>query len=170
VTIEFVGPLAVAVFASRRALDLLWVLRAGADRAHRAVAPRGTDERGSARRALRTDRRRLLGGVHRDRRAAVAPSRRRGAVSAGMLVATSIILPIALDGRGLAHLPPGLALGAAALLSSALPYALEMTALRALPTRTFSILMSLESRGRGAVRAILPRRGPWPRQSCDDFS
>ena len=63
-----------------------------------------------------------------------------------MVVATATVLPIALAGGGLARLTPQLALAAAAvaLLSSALPYALELSALRTLPTRTFSILMSVE--------------------------
>ena len=68
------------------------------------------------------------------------------AVAAGMLVATLLVLPFGLaDGR-LGALTPGvLAAGAAlALLSSALPFSLEMQALKQLPARTFSILMSLE--------------------------
>ena len=148
VTIEFVGPLAVAVFASRRALDLIWVLMAGAGIAliapwHHAAGPTSVDPIGVLFALLAGScwaayivigarlSRRLAGGA---------------AVSAGMLVATVTVLPIALAGGGLARLTPGLALAAAAvaLLSSALPYALEMAALRALPTRTFSILMSLE--------------------------
>jgi inner membrane transporter RhtA len=148
VTIEFVGPLGVAVFGSRRALDLLWVLMAGAGIAliapwHRAAGPTSVDPLGVLFALLAGScwaayivlgarlSRRLAGGA---------------AVSAGMLVATLTILPIALADGGLAHVTPrlGLAAAAVALLSSALPYALEMIALRALPTRTFSILMSLE--------------------------
>ena len=69
------------------------------------------------------------------------------AVTAGMLVATLAIFPAtAATTGGLARLTPALALAAAgvALLSSALPYACELSALRTMPTRTFSILMSLE--------------------------
>jgi inner membrane transporter RhtA len=63
-----------------------------------------------------------------------------------MVVATLTIIPVAMAGGGLGRITPRLALAAAAvaLLSSALPYALEMSALRAMPPRTFSILMSLE--------------------------
>ena len=67
------------------------------------------------------------------------------AVSAGMVVATLTVLPLVLASGGLARVTPRLALAATtvALLSSALPYAL-LSALRMMPTRTFSILMSLE--------------------------
>jgi Predicted permease, DMT superfamily len=68
------------------------------------------------------------------------------AVSLGLAVATLVVLPFALTDRSLVSLTPSLlARGAAvALLSSALPFTLEMIALAAMPARTFSILMSLE--------------------------
>ncbi|RZL53033.1 MAG: EamA family transporter, partial [Pedobacter sp.] len=68
------------------------------------------------------------------------------AVAVGMLFATILIPPFGFAGGGLNHLNPKLlALGAAlALLSSAIPFTLEITALKQLPPRTFSILMSLE--------------------------
>jgi inner membrane transporter RhtA len=67
-------------------------------------------------------------------------------VALGLSVATIVVLPFALVGGGLAHLTPSLlAVGAAlAVLSSALPFTLEMRALGAMPARSFSILMSLE--------------------------
>lgn len=144
VTVEFIGPLAVAVHGSRRALDLVWVAMAGAGIA--LIAPwgdGGTDALGVALALLagllwasyivlggRVSRR-LAGGA---------------AVSSAMLVAAASVLPVVLLDDGLARLTPRLALAslAVALLSSAVPYTLEMIALRALPARTFSILMSLE--------------------------
>ncbi|RZK60906.1 MAG: EamA family transporter, partial [Hymenobacter sp.] len=68
------------------------------------------------------------------------------AVAVGMLVGTLAVLPFGLAAGRLWALTPGLlAAGAAlALFSSALPFTLEMQALKQLPTRTFSILMSLE--------------------------
>ena len=144
VTIEFIGPLSVAVYGSRRVLDLVWVVLAAAGIA--LIGPwRGTgiDPMGvvfallaGACWAIYI----VLGG--RLSRILSGGS----AVSVAMLVATLTILPVALAGGGLAHVTPRLALAglAVALLSSALPYSLEMTALRALPARTFSILMSLE--------------------------
>jgi inner membrane transporter RhtA len=68
------------------------------------------------------------------------------AVTIGMIFASLLVLPIAL-GDGLlirlrpAMLVPGIAL---ALLSSAIPFTLEMHALRKIPAKMFSILMSLE--------------------------
>ena len=68
------------------------------------------------------------------------------AVAVGMLFGALAVVPFGMaDGRLLALTPGLLAAGAAlALLSSALPFTLEMQALTRLPTRTFSILMSLE--------------------------
>jgi inner membrane transporter RhtA len=150
VTIEFVGPLAVAVFGSRRALDLVWVVMAGAGIALIAPWHRGAGPTSASVDPLGVLFALLAGGCWAAYIVLGARLSRRlaggTAVSAGMLVATLTVLPFALAAGGLAHLTPRLALAAAAvaLLSSALPYALEMIALRALPTRTFSILMSLE--------------------------
>ena len=145
VTLEFMGPLALAVAGSRRALDLMWVALAALGIA--LIAPwRGTgtvDPLGAAFALLAGGcwagyimlggrvSRALPGGV---------------AVSLGLTVATLVVLPFALPGGSLVALTPSLlARGAAvALLSSALPFTLEMIALAALPARTFSILMSLE--------------------------
>lgn len=146
VTIEFLGPLAVAVLGSRRLQDFLWVLLAATG--IMLLAP----WRGGA---TSLD---LLGVVL----ALVAGACWAGyillggrvsrlftdgqGVATGMLFAALVILPFALADGLLSRLTParfGTALGVA-LLSSALPYTLEMMALRALPSRTFGILMSLE--------------------------
>jgi inner membrane transporter RhtA len=63
-----------------------------------------------------------------------------------MSIATLTVLPFAVAGGGLANFVPRLYVAGIglAVLSSALPFTLEMHALGALPGRTFSILMSLE--------------------------
>ena len=144
VTLEFLGPLGVAVVHSRRAVDLLWVAMAAAGIALLApwhahgVAPLGAAYALGA--AACWAAYIVLGGRLSQMLAGGV------AVSAGMLVATVTIAPFALAAGGSTHLTWRL-LGAGAcvaLLSSALPYSCEMHALRTLPPRTFSILMSLE--------------------------
>ena len=144
VTLEFVGPLGVAVAGSRRALDVLWVLMAAAGIA--LIAPwsgRGIDPVGvlfalgaGACWAAYI----VLGG----RVSRAMPG--GAAVSIGVVVAALTVMPFAVASGGLAHLTPHLLLIGAgmALLSSALPYSMEMSALSRMPSRTFSILMSLE--------------------------
>lgn len=145
VTLEFVGPLAVAIAGSRRALDAVWVVLAAIGialiapwQARSAIDPLGVGI------ALLTGgcwaAYIVLGGR-------VSQLLKGGvAVATGMSIATLTVLPFALAGRGLWSFAPRLyAAGVAvAVLSSALPFTLEMNALRALPGRTFSILMSLE--------------------------
>lgn len=147
VTLEFLGPLAVAVLGSRRLSDFLWVLLAAAgiallvpwDPAQvNALDPLGVVlalVAGACWAAYI-----LLGG-----RVSRHFTGGQG-VATGMLFAMLAVLPFALVDGVLDRLTPPL-LGAGlgvALLSSALPYTLEMAALRALPSRTFGILMSLE--------------------------
>ncbi len=144
VTLEFVGPLAVAVVGSRRALDLLWVALAGAGIA--LIAPwsgSGPDPLGALC-ALAAGACWAAYIVLGGRVSKALPG--GAAVAAGMAIAALTILPFALAGWGGARLTPGLlAAGAGmALLSSVVPYTLEMIALAAMPARTFSILMSLE--------------------------
>ena len=145
VTLEFVGPLGVAIVGSRRALDAVWTALAAIGialiapwQAGSAIDPLGvaiallTGGCWAAYIALGGRVSRLLtGGV---------------AVATGMSIATLTVLPFGLAGGGLGSFVPRLyAAGVAlAVLSSALPFTLEMNALRALPGRTFSILMSLE--------------------------
>jgi inner membrane transporter RhtA len=146
VTLEFAGPLTLAVFGSRRILDFAWVVLAGVgialitpwQRSDRAVDLYGV----------------LLALVAGALWAAYIVLGRRASkvlppgqsVATGMLFACFTILPFSF-GAGLAeNLTPWLfAQGlAVALLSSAVPFTLEMMALRVLPARTFGILMSLE--------------------------
>lgn len=146
VTLEFVGPLGVALFGSRRPADFAWVLLAGTGIA--LIAPwEGTatalDPWGVALALFAGGcwAGYILAGGRVSRVLTEGES-----VTAGMIVATLVVLPFALADGVLARSTPSLlGLGAVvALLSSALPYTLEMFALKALPSRTFGILMSLE--------------------------
>ncbi|WP_217278721.1 EamA family transporter [Hymenobacter sp. BRD67] len=144
VTLEFVGPLTVAMVGSRRRLDVLWVVLAGAGIV--LLAPwsgSGLDPLGILF-AL------LAGGawamyiVLGGRVAEVLPGTQ--GVAIGMVFASLFILPFSVAAGGYAALTPHLLVAGTALavLSSALPFTLEMNALKQLSSRTFSILMSLE--------------------------
>jgi len=144
VTVEFIGPLGVAVFGSRRAADIAWVVLAAAGIA--LIAPwagGGADALGvllaltaGACWAAYI----LIGG----RVSRMIPG--GAAVAIGMMIATVVAVPVAVTTGGFARLTPRLfAAGiGVALLSSAIPYTLEMIALKELPARTFGIIMSLE--------------------------
>lgn len=146
VALEFTGPLAVALFSSKRKRDYLWVvfavigiilllpdmsatdgldpigvilaLAAGACWAGYILFGKKTGNQGS-------------GGV---------------TVALGMLIAAMVLVPFGAVSQGSALLnwdliPLGIMIG---ILSSALPYSLEMVALRNMPAQGFSIMMSLE--------------------------
>ncbi|ALB66189.1 threonine/homoserine exporter RhtA [Cronobacter dublinensis] len=145
VALEFTGPLAVALFGSRRPVDFLWVILAvlglwfllplGQDVTH--VDPFG------AACAL---------GAGACWAVYIIAGQKAGAehgpatVALGSFIAAIVFVPIGAiaAGEALWHwsvLPLGLGI---AVLSTALPYSLEMTALTRLPTRTFGTLMSME--------------------------
>lgn len=144
VTLEFIGPLLVAVFGSKRFVDYLWVLLAAAGIV--LIAPwsnNGIDVLGALFALLAGAFWAfyiVLGGK-------ISKIMKGGdAVTTGMLFASLLIIPFGIMGDGLSNVTPTLlSLGVAlALLSSAIPFTLEMKALGQLPARTFSILMSLE--------------------------
>lgn len=147
VTLEFVGPLGVAVLGSRRPLDGLWALLAAAGILLLAplnlLGSPDLDPAGVAFALLAG----LLWACY------ILLSVRTGSAFPGgtglvisLLVGTLILLPIGISGGGFALLDPTLLLMGlgVALLSSAIPYSLEMHALRHIPTRVFGVLMSLE--------------------------
>jgi inner membrane transporter RhtA len=145
VALEFTGPLAVALFSSRRPVDFVWVVLAvlglwfllplGQDVSH-------VDLTGAA----------LALGAGACWAVYILTGQRAGeehgpaTVALGSLIAAIIFVPL-----GMAQatesiwqwsiLPVGLAV---AVLSTALPYSLEMIALTRLPTRIFGTLMSME--------------------------
>jgi inner membrane transporter RhtA len=144
VTLEFIGPLLVAVFGSKRWIDFFWVLLAAAGIV--LIAPwtnNGIDLLGMFFAILAGAfwaAYIVLGGK-------VSKIMKGGdAVAIGMLFGSILIVPFGILGNGLSNLTPQfLGLGVAlALLSSAIPFTLEMKALGQLPARTFSVLMSLE--------------------------
>ena len=144
VTLEFIGPLVLALAGSKRALDFLWVVLAAAGIV--LIAPwsnNGLDLLGVVLA--------LLAGafwagyiVMGGRISKIMDGGK--AVSIGMMFATALILPFAIaDGLLINFKPQMLFFGfALALLSSAIPFTLEISALRKMPAKTFSILMSLE--------------------------
>lgn len=144
VTLEFVGPLGVAVFGSRRRLDVAWVVLAALGIAFIAPWSGGGVDPVGVLLALMAGACWAAYIVLGGRVSRLLPG--GAAVATGMIFAALAVLPLALaDGRLLSVTPKLFAIGAAvALLSSAVPYTLEMIALRALPARTFGILMSLE--------------------------
>jgi inner membrane transporter RhtA len=152
VAIEFLGPLGVAVAASRRRLDLLWVGLAGAGVL--LLAPWGDSETvswlgiGFA----------LVAGACWAAYillSAAAGGRFPGTtgLSLAMIVSAVLVAPVGVTTGGADLLQPellliGLGVG---LLSSVIPYSLELQALRRMPKHVFGILMSMEP----AVAALI---------------
>jgi inner membrane transporter RhtA len=144
VTASFVGPLVLVLVQTRRPADLLWALTAGA---------------GVVLLGLRTGADVPLPGLLLALAAGgcgagyIVCSARVGRVVPGLgglavsfAVGAVLVLPVGAAGAGgvLRHprLIPGVV--AVAVLSSVVPYALELIALRRLPTRVFGVLMSLQ--------------------------
>lgn len=145
VALEFTGPLAVALFSSRRPVDFIWVVLAVLGLWF--LLPLGqsvaeNDLTGAA----------LALGAGACWAVYILTGQRAGeehgpaTVALGSLIAAIVFVPI-----GMAQatesiwqwsvMPIGLAV---AILSTALPYSLEMIALTRLPTRIFGTLMSME--------------------------
>jgi len=147
VTLEFMGPLGVAVAGSRRMLDLLWVLLAATGIL--LLAPLG-----------------MFGGTDLDPvgvafallaaclwASYILLSARTGSAFPGgtglviaLCVGTLLLFPFGIAGAEQALLDPRLLLSAfgVAMLSTAIPFSLDLEALRKIPARVFGVLMSLE--------------------------
>ena len=144
VTLEFVGPLGVAVAGSRRLLDLLWIVLAAIGIV--LLAPLGEAKLDLFGLVLA-----LLAGSFWA--AYIILSARVGRAFPGgaglaiaMCIAAVVLLPVGVLDGGAALLNPWLLTKGfgVALLSSALPYSLELSALRRMSTRVFGVLLSLE--------------------------
>ena len=154
VTVEFVGPLGVAVFGSRRLLDLLWaVLAAGGIvllTPLTGVSGVQIDPLGLALALLAG----LCWAAYILISVRVGRSFPGGTgLALGTAVGAVLVAPIGIWQGGEQLLDwPLLATGAAvALLSSVIPYSFELEALRKLPARVFGVLMSIEP----AIAAIV---------------
>jgi len=145
VTIEFLGPLVVAVATSRRRLDLLWVAMAAAGVWLLTGGVSGVDLDPSG--VLFALGAGFFWGAY------ILLGRRLGRLEGGgaglavaMVVATVVItIPGVFSGGGDLLSPSVLLLGAAvALLSAAIPFSLEIEAMRRIPSSSFGVMMSLE--------------------------
>lgn len=144
VALEFTGPLAVALAGSRKPLDFAWIALAVAGLA--ALLPLGQssgNEIGIAGVLLALAAGACWAGY-------IVFGQRAGTgggphiTALGVSIAAIIALPFGIATAGTALLDPAIlpiALGVA-LLSSAIPYALDMVALPHIPSRLFGILMS----------------------------
>ena len=152
VAIEFAGPLAVAIWSSRRAMDFVWVALAMVGLG--LLLPLGLS--GSTLDPV---------GVMYSVGAAVfwalyiIYGKRAGhlhagqSVSLGLLVAARVVVPVGVVHAGAALLSPSVLLVGlcVAAISSAIPISLEMMALKRLPKEAFGIMISMEP----AVAALL---------------
>jgi inner membrane transporter RhtA len=144
IALEFTGPLTLALALSRRIVDFVWIVFAVAGLL--LLIPTGhcapLDPVGVA----------YAVGAGVCWAAYIVFGKRAGnlhggqATSLGMTIAALIALPIGVAHAGAALLSPtivfsGLIVG---VLSSALPYSLEMLALKGLQKKTFGVLVSME--------------------------
>ena len=145
VTFEFIGPLLLAVATSRKALDFIWIFLAALGIT--LIAPWSANSNIDWIGAALA----LLAGAFWAGYIVLGGKLARlmdgpQAVSVGLLFASLIAVPAGLIEGNFSNLNAHmllLGLGIA-LLSSAIPYTLEMSALKHIPAKTFSILMSLE--------------------------
>jgi inner membrane transporter RhtA len=142
VTVEFLGPLAVAVLGSRRRLDFVWIVLAGGGVALLGSPTVDVDALGVLL-ALGAGVFWAVYIVVGKRLGATWPLQRGLALS--MALAAVLTAPLGIVEGGSALVAPGIVALAlvVALLASVVPYVLELAALRRLRTSTFGILMSL---------------------------
>ncbi|MGG3796654.1 threonine/homoserine exporter RhtA [Pseudomonas paraversuta] len=155
VALEFTGPLAVAIYSSRRPIDFAWIglaiigllLLIPTGESTQGLDPVGT---GYALGAGVCWALYILYGQKAGADNGVQTA------ALGVMIAALFIAPIGIVHAGAALLTPSLipiAIGVA-ILSTALPYTLEMIALTRMPTRTFGTLMSIEP-AFGALSGLL---------------
>lgn len=152
VAIEFAGPLAVAIWSSRRAVDFIWVALAIVGLA--LLLPLGLS--GST---LNPQGVLYAVGAAVFWALYIVFGKRAGhlhagqSVSLGLLVAALVVVPVGVAHAGAALLSPSVLLVgvAVAAISSALPISLEMMALKRLPKEAFGIMISMEP----AIAALL---------------
>ncbi|VFR31809.1 Integral membrane protein [plant metagenome] len=155
IAIEFTGPLTLALVLSRRVLDFIWIALAAAGLLllmPSGVSAHQLDPTGLAYAAtagvfwaLYIIFGQRAGSLHGGQ-----------ATALGMTVAALITLPIGVAHAGAALFDPSLILAGlvVGVLSSALPYSLEMVALKGLTKKTFGVLLSLEP-AMGAVAGVI---------------
>lgn len=143
VTFEFLGPLGVAIFGSRKPRDVLLVLLAGAGVALLGFTPHGLTVPGvlfallaaaswAAYILLSRETGRRWPGIS-------------GLAVAGSIGAIGLAVPAIMNAGGRLLEPGLLGVGVlVGLMSSVIPYSLELSALRRMPAGVFGILMSLE--------------------------
>lgn len=143
--IEFMGPLAVSVASSRKLIHFIWIglavlglgllLPINPHATHLDPVGVGFACIAAVMWALYILLGKRVGHLHAGR-----------TVALGMVTAALIVVPIGIASAGAAMFQPKLiALGlVAAVMSSAIPYSLEMIALRAIPKRSFGVMLSLE--------------------------
>ena len=143
-TIEFAGPLLVAVIGSRRPLDGVWIVLAAAgivvlvDPGGGSMDPAVSASRSSPRACW-------MAYIYLSKRVGAAFPGGSG-LAIAMAVGALIVLPAGVIQAEGALAKPEL-LGSAfvvAIASSVLPYSLELEALRRLPAAVFGVLMSLD--------------------------
>ncbi|KUY29613.1 EamA family transporter [Elizabethkingia ursingii] len=144
VTVEFAGPLFLALALSRKLLDVIWALLACVGIL--LIVPWNNDHIDLLGLGLA-----FLAGmfwalyiVIGGKVAKIMDG--KDAVTTGMLFASLVIIPFTVWDGAVFSITPIIFLKGlgVAILSSALPFSLEMVALKKLPAKTFSILMSLE--------------------------
>jgi inner membrane transporter RhtA len=140
--IETIGPLAVVLAASRRLLDVAWVVLALVGLA--LLLPLGTDRPLDPLGLLFAAGAAASWAMYIVFGKRVSTLARGQAVSLGMLAAALLAVPLGVARSGTAMLVPATLLAGlgVAVLSSAVPYSLEMAALRRLPRQVFGILVS----------------------------
>lgn len=146
VTLEFSGPLCLALISSRKITDFIWAVLAGAGilmivpwtGGHHAIDMTGVffvATAGISWALYIVAAEKISGKI-----------RNSDAVSCGMLVATLLVLPFGLSRGDLFHLTwEGLGLGfGVAFFASVLPFTLDLISMKKIPGKTFSVLQSLQ--------------------------
>ena len=142
VAIEFIGPLGVAVYASRKPLDFLWVLLAAAGIALIVPWQGGGDLWGYV---FVTIAGVMWAAYILSAGKLAGKMKNTEAVACGMCVASLIVLPFAIADGDIFKLNGKLLLLGlgVAVFSSALPFTLDLFTIKKLEARTYSVLQSL---------------------------